>query len=788
MKQGRFSLEIVQNMSMAYFLYTEDLNLQCQNSTDRSLNMNIYKTCKLFLPVILMVTLVVPPQVFSQSATSPVEPQNVKPETPKEIRDEVIEWPREIKNPKGKLVIYQPQIDEWPDYKLVKARSAIAFAPKGTDNPKLGIIEMQGRTAVDFESRLVKLTRVEITGGNFPGLDKTQTEKTLTELRALLKTDELRSLNLDRMLVSLERSGVHNVDVKNDPPKIFFSNKPAVLVIFDGKPILSPIKDSDLKFVVNTNWDLFYLEKTKMAYLRNEKSWMQAPVLEGPYIPVEKLPDEFKKLPKDENWKEVKENVPGKKIKAEEAPVVFVSEEPAEMILTTGAPSYQPIPQTNLVWVNNTESDLIFSPADGYYYYLVSGRWFKTKSLENGPWVFATPSLPEDFKKIPGEHAIGNLKASIPGTKEAEEAVIQASIPQTAKVSKKEIKAPQVTYAGGKPDFQPIEKTTLLRAVNSPDDVIQVKDEYYLCYEGIWFVSKSPTGPWTVAEKIPAEIYTIPPSSPAYNTTYVTVQEDDDNTDEWVTVAVAAGFFGTMIAADCVMWGTGWYYPPYTWYGGYYPTYYPYYHSYGAAAWYNPYTGTFGRGAGVYGPYGGVGYGARYNPSTGTYARGAAAYGPYGARGYAEAYNPRTGTAARTRQGSNYYGSWGSTAVRRGDDWVRSSHLSGQEGGGMRYKTSNGNQGFVGHNGDDLYAGRDGNVYKRTDNGWQNYENGNWNNVDRQERSNPSASTRDVNRESVQQLDRQHTQRSMGNQRAASANNFQRSRASMPRGGGGRRR
>jgi hypothetical protein len=71
-----------------------------------------------------------------------------------------------------------------------------------------------------------------------------------------------------------------------------------------------------------------------------------------------------------------------------------------------GEPDYKPIPQTNLTWVSNTESDLIFNPADSYFYYLVSGRWFKTRNLENGPWTFTTPTLPEDFKKIPAEHAI----------------------------------------------------------------------------------------------------------------------------------------------------------------------------------------------------------------------------------------------------------------------------------------------------------------------------------------------------------------------------------------------
>ena len=82
------------------------------------------------------------------------------------------------------------------------------------------------------------------------------------------------------------------------------------------------------------------------------------------------------------------------------------------------------------------------------------------------------------------------------------------------------------------------------------------------------------------------------------------------------------------------------------------------------------------RGGAVYGPYGGAGYGARYNPTTGTWARGAAAYGPAGARGAIQAYNPRTGAVGSTIQGSNVYGSWGSTAVRRGDQWAQTSRVT----------------------------------------------------------------------------------------------------------------
>ena len=142
-------------------------------------------------------------------------------------------------------------------------------------------------------------------------------------------------------------------------------------------------------------------------------------------------------------------------------------------------------------------------------------------------------------------------------------------------------------------------------------------------------------------------------------------------------------------------------------------------------------------GPAVYGPYGGAGVGARYNPRTGTYARGAAAYGPYGARGVAGAYNPRTGAYGATRQGSNVYGSWGSTGVRRGDQWAATSRVTSNvtgattratrtsEGGAAVSRRGPQGGGFVGTTGSgDVYAGRDGNVYRKQGDSWQQYGGG----------------------------------------------------------------
>jgi type II secretory pathway component GspD/PulD (secretin) len=142
--------------------------------------------------------------------------------------------------------------------------------------------------------------------------------------------------------------------------------------------------------------------------------------------------------------------------------------------------------------------------------------------------------LPEDFRRIPLEHARSRVLASVPGTDQAAEAVLIASIPQTARVSKKDVKAPDVSF-NGDPQFEAIQTTTVERAVNTDKDVFKVDGKYYVCFNGVWFVGPAATGPWEVASTIPQEIYKIPVSSPASHVTYVTVE---DNDDEWVTLLI----------------------------------------------------------------------------------------------------------------------------------------------------------------------------------------------------------------------------------------------------------
>lgn len=401
---------------------------------------------------------------------------------------------------------------------------------------------------------------------------------------------------------------------------------------------------------------------------------------------------------------------------------------------------------TTLLYIVNCNAAIARSGDD--HYFLVSGRWFKGRDL-GGPWV-ATPgsSLPPEFLKIPKDHVMGFVRASVPGTPEAAEAVTLASVPTQATVSREATIT--VTYYGGEPEFHPVEGTSLAYAVNTSYDVIRSGSLYYCCYQGVWFVSTKPTGPWVVADKVVAEVYTIPASCPVHHVTYVHVYE---STPTVVVVGYTPAYTGVYVSSSgTVVYGTGYYYPCYVYTGPAYayPVYCAYPVSYGGAAYYNPYTGTYANGvyaqgwyggAGkayayspatgatawggyAYGPNGSAGYAAAYNPTTGTYARAGTVTTQYGTTSAARAYNPRTGAYAGTNQSSNPYAQWGESVAGRGDDWVHTAHYTDSRGTAAAFETSQGGKGagartdqgsgfvYQAPSGD-VYAGKDGNVYKQ---------------------------------------------------------------------------
>jgi hypothetical protein len=715
-------------------------------------------------------------------------------------------WPRELTRPEGKLIYYQPHFDEWPDFQKLQGRLAFLLTPQG-GKATVGLASVDIETEVDISTRTVLLRNPKILETRFPSAGEDEAAKLDPLLKSFISSGATMTISLDRAIAATDkRKATPAAGIKNDPPPIFISYVPSILLIVNGEPVLTPIPNTNLEFMVNSNWPLFSdkSDDRPKYYLLVENQWLESAAVESGWKKARKLPKDFSKIPKEANWDDVRKALPAKN-GSRPAPSVFYSATPAELVVFGGPPVYEPMPGTRLSHATNTENDVFFQVETKTFFILLAGRWFRASSLQ-GPWAFASADLPADFTAIPSGSPAGRVRVSVPGTPEAADAVLLAQVPNRAVVNRHEVESKVKVIYDGEPEFKPIEGTPLSYASNTQERVVKTsEDQYYLCFQAVWFVSTTPKGPWKTAESVPKEIYTIPPSSPIYNITYVTQSTMSDGDIE---AAYTAGYVGMYVAGGTLYYGTGWYYPPYMYYGYYgYPIYRPYPYTYGAAVGYNPYTGRYGAVGGVYGPYGGAGWGATYNPSTGTYARGATVYGPGGSRTAAQAYNPYTGTYAATRQGSNPYSQWGGSVVTRGDQWAATGHVTTGAGtvGGIRTSgggaaigaTGPGGNGVLARTGSgDVYAGKDGNVYKRNaDGGWQKYGNGGWSNVNTPAARSESQSGATRQPEQIQNLNREwqnrergaaQTQRIQQMDRSGWSSHAGTSRAGMR--GGGRRR
>ncbi len=652
-------------------------------------------------------------------------------------------WPRKLERPGGTVIAYQPQVDDWKDFTNITWREAFQMTPMG-GKQVIGAATFAGTTNVDSDKHTVVIYGIKVIHTYFPSLDEATTAKADQLFRTFVP--EVVNISLERVVAYIPKpQSVQEVNLKNDPPFIFVNYSPAILLAVDGEPIFAAIPNTELKFVVNTQWAVFWDTGKSQYYLLVGPRWLTAPDLHGPWSAATTLPKDMEKLPKDPQWTDLKTVIPLPTQSSGPIPKVFYSTVPAEVILFNGKPVYAKIPQTQLLYATNTDSPFFLYTVTNDYYYLAAGRWFRSKDMQ-GKWTFASTDLPEDFAKIPLSSPASAVLSSVPGTEEAKNAVLIAQIPTIMEIDPTTAaEQAKVSYSGD-PQFAPIEGTSLSYATNTPDKVIKVGDVYYLCLQGVWFMSPKAEGPWTIASSVPQVIYTIPPSSPVYNVTYVTQTTTSSGT---VQCSHTSGYLGVFVigvtVGAIVANGTGYYYPPYIYRPPYgYPVYRPYPMPYGYGSFYNTANGSYGRYQTAYGPYGSATRAASYNPYTGTYKQGASVATPYGRQSVGQAYNPYTGTYAATRQGSSPTAQWGQSYVSNGNKSAYAQHYStaqgtvgsvqGSQGGkAVGASTAYGNAAVGKTSSGDMYAGKDGNVYKNTGSGWQKYDNssGSWNTVNK---------------------------------------------------------
>ncbi|MGH8863033.1 MAG: hypothetical protein ACREVZ_00050 [Burkholderiales bacterium] len=676
-------------------------------------------------------------------------------------------YPQERMYGVHKAILYAPQIESWPDFANFESVMAFEFYPDAGARKILATVEFSGRTEVDLAERLVYVTDLAIKDLKFAGRN---TEAYEAAYRDGVRKDRLE-VPLDLFLLSLDDSILDRPPppgFSREPPEILVSTTPAIVLFINGGPVLARLPDTDLNLVVNANWPLVTDAKSSVYYLLDREVWLTARQLTGPWKATRKLPDGLSRLAKDGEHSMIAAAVPAPETK-QSASSVHVRDLPTELMVIQGEPKLEEIPGTSgLSYVTNTDSPLFM--LGNTWYFLAAGRWFSTADPLKGPWKFVE-TLPEAFAAIPDDHKVAYVRSAVRGTLEAKIAALESLLPKRKAVTTDTRPAIEVSYAG-EPQFVRIEDTVVSRAVNTGYDVLLFGSTYYLCYAGIWYNGVTPTGPWKIATNLPPEIYAIPPSSPSYHLTQVTVVETTETT---VVYEQTPAYSSSVYVVYGVPWyGTGYYYYPYAY--GYY--YYPYRVAYGHGSYYNPVTGGYGSRSVWYGPYGGYSYTNGYNPRTGRYGYVETAWDGNEWASHGETYNPRTGVATET---GRYYNEGSNTGqmertVERGDEWIKTeretdfdtgqsttsretsrggSSTTTRDGTQSRtdFETGSGGQGTsVSNDGNrttltksaegDLYAGHNGNVYKKTGDGWQSYDpdSDGWNDVQKPERQNTSAS------------------------------------------------
>lgn len=476
-------------------------------------------------------------------------------------------WPREITTREGKVVIYQPQLESFQGDKAT-VLAAVSVQKTDMNAPVFGVVWFESRIATDRDKRMVEFQEIKVTQTKFPNAQPEQERRLATFLDREIASWPKPTMSLDRLLAALAE--VEKVkagaNFNNAPPKILFTTIPSVLVLLDGQPILRDVEGFPIKRVVNTPFVLLFDPTDNKYYLTGDALWFVAADFKGPWQVLESPPAPVAAAAKKIAEAEVPTKAQPATLKAEAPPQIVVATEPTELIVADGLPQFAPLEGTDLLYLSNSGRDVFQTVANQQYYVLLSGRWFTSPSLENGPWTYVAPDkLPAGFYRIPPASVKGHVLAFVPDTPQAREAVAEVQVPVTAAVSRKA--TVKISYDGA-PEFRPVEGTSLQYAVNTSTPVIKAQDQYYAVDRAVWYQSVQPDGSYQVAASVPPEIYQIPPSNPVYNVTYVRVYQA---TPEVVYVGYTPGYTGTYVVGGTVVYGTGYVYPPYVAPAYYYP-------------------------------------------------------------------------------------------------------------------------------------------------------------------------------------------------------------------------
>jgi hypothetical protein len=192
-------------------------------------------------------------------------------------------------------------------------------------------------------------------------------------------------------------------------PSVYLITVPAELLVTQGQPKFTPIAGTKLLYVENSRNDIFVDTSHEMSYILASGRWFRSNSLpNGPwsYVTAADLPSDFAEIPVDSPKASVLVSVPGTP-QAKEALIAnqipqtaAISRSAATLnVAYYGAPDFQLIEGTHLLYGVNTSTPIVYVPTSNLYYAVQNAVWFESPHAR-GPWTVAI-SVPRAIYAIP---------------------------------------------------------------------------------------------------------------------------------------------------------------------------------------------------------------------------------------------------------------------------------------------------------------------------------------------------------------------------------------------------
>ena len=118
---------------------------------------------------------------------------------------------------------------------------------------------MEADTETDMDTHRVLMDSISVLKISFPSLEEAKIKKMDDLVHTFITPDRSLMLSVEQVVACTpKKDSTKTVKLNNDPPIIFVSTRPTILLSLEGTPVKATAVKANLEYVINANYPLFY--------------------------------------------------------------------------------------------------------------------------------------------------------------------------------------------------------------------------------------------------------------------------------------------------------------------------------------------------------------------------------------------------------------------------------------------------------------------------------------------------------------------------------------------------